>query len=70
VSAHAVFHEQVIEAVLEALFACEEDHAVAACPDCGTVLIITPGFTDHMPPLCARWAEYAENWDPPAGRAE
>jgi len=62
---HAAFHARVLDVVVDALFASGEDHAVAACPDCGTVLIITPGFTDHMPPLCARWAEYAGNWEAP-----
>lgn len=58
----ARFNDCVVDVVTDALWASGTDHAVASCPDCGTVLIIRPGHTDHMPPLCAIWGEYLENW--------
>ena len=61
----AAFHDTVLDVVTDALFTSGQDHAVAACPDCGELLTIEPGHTDHMPPLCATWARYVEEWSRP-----
>ena len=58
--------DRAIAAQCAAMMASDsENEACGSCPFCGELLMIAKKHADHMPPMCAEWAEYAENWTPP-----